>query len=104
MAQCNGNVPQSEDCVLGHQLSVLRFVLGVQPIRHREDECLHDVFLMGPHARPECLAKIFNGRVPEFLESDQGSVWLLRLLHLGCHILVAVGNFKKLCYSVVGTS
>ena len=95
MAQCDCNVSQSEDCVLGHQLSVLRFVLGVQPVRHREDEGLHNVLLVGPHARPERLAKIFNGRVPEFLESDQGGVWLLRLLHLGCHILVAVGNFKK---------
>ena len=95
MAQCDCYMSQSQDCVLGHQLSVLRFVLGVQPVRHREDEGLHNVLLMGPHARPERLAKIFNGRVPEFLESDQGGVWLLRLLHLGCHILVAVGNFKK---------
>ena len=95
MAQCNCNVSQSEDCVLGHQLSVLRLVLGIQPVRHREDEGLDDVLLMGPHARPQRFAKVFNSGVPKFFEGDQGGVWLLSLLHLGRHILIAVGHFKK---------
>ena len=95
MAQRDCNVSESENCILGHQLSILRLVLGVQPVRHGEDKGLHDVLLVGPHACPECLAEIFNGRVAEFLESNQGGVWLLHLLHLGCHILVAVSHFKK---------
>ena len=93
MAQCNCNVSQSEDCVLGHQLSILCLVLSVQPVRHREDERLDDVLLVGPHARPECLAEILNGGVPEFVESDHGRVGLLRLFHLCGHILVAVGHY-----------
>ena len=95
MAQCHCNVSEGEDGVLGHQLSVLCFVLGVQPVRHREDERLDDVLLVGPHARPERLTKVFNGGVPQFLKSDQGGVRLLCLLHLGRNILVAVGHFKK---------
>ena len=93
VTQCDRNMSKSEDCVLGHQLSILCLVLSVEPVRHREDERLDDVLLVGPHARPECLAEILNGGVPEFVESDHGRVRLLRFFHLCGHILVAVGHY-----------
>ena len=84
-------MPESKDCILRHQLSVLRLVLlGVQPVGHREDERLDNVLLVSPHPRPQRLAKVLNRGVSQFLEGDQSCVRLLCFLHSRRHILVAV--------------
>jgi len=94
MTKGNRNMPESKDCILRHQLSVLRLVLlGVQPVGHREDERLDNVLLVSPHPRPQSLAKVLDGGVSQFLEGDQSCVRLLCFLHSRRHILVAVRHF-----------
>ena len=96
MTKGNRNMPESKDCILRHQLSVLCLVLlSVQPVGHGEDERLDNILLVSPHPRPQSLAKVLNRGVSQFLEGDQSCVRLLCFLHSRRHILVAVRHWRK---------